>query len=148
MNDLVKTLRSELATLERELQDDARYVKVQRIKELLAAYSGNIPTPTLKQRRRSPRKAIRGDHGRFAPKLKPSTETALSKAQSVRKEIVALLTTKGQVHRKEILAHVVSKGFMGKEKNPMASLAAYLSGWRDQFETDGKGNFKLRPGRH
>ena len=66
-NDLVKSLRSELAALERELQADARYVKVQRIKELLTAY---------------------------AP------EKELSKAKLVRREI----------------------------------------------ETDGKGNFKLRPG--
>jgi hypothetical protein len=136
MNDLVKTLRSELAALERELQADARYVKVQRIRELLTAYApvkDITPKPTPKQRRR-----------RSMRKAASLPSKALSKAQGVRREVETLLTTKGQLHRKEILAHLVSKGLMGKEKTPMANLAAYLSAWRDGFETDGKGNFKLR----
>src|ERR1700730_8243637 len=101
MSDVVKTLRSELAALERELQADARYVKVQRIKELLTAYSpGKDVTPkstSKRGRRRSTRKGAR--------KHVPS----VSKAQGVRREIEALLTTKGQLHRKEILAHLTSK---------------------------------------
>lgn len=141
MNDLVTALRSELAALERELQADARYVKVQRIRELLTAYSPGkdiTPKPTLKLRRgRSTRKGAR--------KRVPSAATAPSKAKGVQREVEALLTTKGRLHRKEILSHLVSKGLMGKEKTPMANLAAYLSSWRARFETDGKGNFKLRP---
>jgi hypothetical protein len=139
MNDLVKTLRSELATLERELQADARYVKVQRIKELLTAYAPEkdiAPKPTPKQQRRPTRKGAR--------KHVPSAAAAPSKAKGVQHEVEALLTTKGRLHRKEILAHLVSKGLMGKEKTPMANLAAYLSSWRSMVETDGKGNFKLR----
>jgi hypothetical protein len=133
MNDLVTALRSELAALERELQSDARYVKVQRIRELLTAYApvkDITSKPTPKQRRgRIRRKAAR----------------LPSKAQRVLHEVEALLMTRGRLHRKEILAHLVSKGLMGKEKTPMANLAAYLSSWRARFETDGKGNFKLRP---
>jgi hypothetical protein len=142
MNDLVKTLRSELAALERELQADARYVKVQRIKELLTAYSPGkdiAPKPTPKPRRRRPTR--KGAH-----KHVPLAAAAPSKAQGVQREVEALLTTKGQLHRKQILAHLVSKGLMGNEKTPMANLAAYLSSWRAKFETDGKGNFKLRAG--
>jgi hypothetical protein len=143
MNDLVKTLRSELAALERELQADARFVKVQRIRELLTAYAPETdvtPKPTPKQRRRSTRKGVR--------KHKPSAAAAPSKAQLVLREVEALLTEKGHLHRKEILTHLVAKGLMGQEKTPMANLAAYLSAWRDRFETDGKGTFKLRAELH
>lgn len=129
----------------------ARYVKVQRIKELLAAYSPEketTPTPTQKHgRRRSSRKVIRGDHGRFAPKPAPPIDAGTSKAKKVRREIEAVLTP-GPLHRKDILAHLVSKGLMGKEKNPMASLAAYLSSWRNRFESDGSGNFSLHAEQH
>lgn len=147
MSDVVKTLRSELDALERELLADARYVKVQRIKELLAAYSPEkktTPTPPQKhRRRRAAGKAIRGDKGSLGSKLAPSINAGSSKSKKVRREIETLLTP-GPLHRKDILAHLISKGLMGKEKTPMASLAAYLSGWRDQFESDGSGNFKLR----
>jgi|ERR1700730_2654586 len=148
MSDVVKTLRSELAALERELLADARYVKVQRIKELLTAYSPGkeITSPSTLKRLRSPRKAVR--KATKVQKRAPSIDATLSKAKLVRREIEAMLTENGQVHRKEILARMVSKGFMGKEKNPMASLAAYLSGWRALFETDGNGNFKLRADGH
>jgi hypothetical protein len=33
---------------------------------------------------------------------------------------------------------------MGHEKDPMASLAAYFSRWRDTFDPDGAGNWELR----
>jgi hypothetical protein len=35
-------------------------------------------------------------------------------------------------------------GLVGQEKNPMVSLAAYLSDWKDTFASDGKGNFSLK----
>jgi hypothetical protein len=34
---------------------------------------------------------------------------------------------------------------MGHEKDPMGSLAAYLSGWNDVFDPDGRGNWSLKP---
>jgi hypothetical protein len=34
---------------------------------------------------------------------------------------------------------------MGHEKNPLAALAAYLSGWKEFFDFDGKGNWSLKP---
>jgi hypothetical protein len=33
---------------------------------------------------------------------------------------------------------------MGHEKSPMMSLAAYLSDWKDDFASDGHGNFRLK----
>ncbi len=44
-----------------------------------------------------------------------------------------------------MLKYLVEQKIMsGHERNPMAGLAAYLSAWREEFESDGKGNFSLR----
>ena len=59
-------------------------------------------------------------------------------------EITALLQQRGTIHRKEILSHLTAAGLMGHEKDPMASLAAYLSDWRDSFDPDGGGNWSLK----
>jgi hypothetical protein len=57
--------------------------------------------------------------------------------------IEGLLSLRGSVHRKEILSHLVNAGLMGHERDPMAHLAAFLSGERDKFASDGRGNFSL-----
>ena len=67
-----------------------------------------------------------------------------SKADRMEAEVRALLAMRGTAHRKEILAHLIEKEIMGHEKAPLAHLAAFLSTNRDSFESDGKGNFKLR----
>ena len=57
--------------------------------------------------------------------------------------IQSLLSLRGTVHRKEILTHLQNAGLMGHERDPMAHLAAFLSGERDKFVSDGRGNFTL-----
>jgi hypothetical protein len=66
-----------------------------------------------------------------------------SKATRIHAAITDLLTNEGSTHRKEILNKLIKLGLMGNEKDPMASLAAYLSGWKDAFTFDGKGNWSL-----
>lgn len=67
-----------------------------------------------------------------------------TKADRMDQEATALLTMRGTVHRKEILAHLIEKEIMGSEKDPLAHLAAFLSDRKERYESDGKGNFKLR----
>lgn len=43
-----------------------------------------------------------------------------------------------------MLKHLIDQKIMGREKNAMANLAAYLSAWKNEFVSDGKGNFSLR----
>ena len=39
---------------------------------------------------------------------------------------------------------LIQRGIMGHEKTPIASLAAYLSDFRDVFESAGRGIFRFR----
>jgi len=47
------------------------------------------------------------------------------------------------MHRTEILKHMIERGIMGDEKEPISRLAIYLSGSKDQFVSDGSGNYSL-----
>jgi hypothetical protein len=48
------------------------------------------------------------------------------------------------MHRKKILEILQSKGLMGLEKDPMASLAAYLSAFSDNLDNNGSGIWSIR----
>jgi hypothetical protein len=129
--NFVSALKAEIAQLEDELQSDPRQRKLARLRDALGEYEpvNNAlqaqPSPPLRVLTRIP----------IPPK---------SKGGKIKAEITALLQQRGAVHRKEILRHLTAAGLMGHEKDPMASLAAYFSGWRDIFEPDGSGNWSLK----
>jgi hypothetical protein len=167
MSNLVPALKAELAELERELQADPRYHKMTRIRDLLRTYEGDAdvtkrdlaaaltpPPPPWSQHSAPPMPppppppnwatSWPSSNG-VLPHLPPIPGRPASKIERVKSEIRELLSHKIIAHRKEILAHLTDRGVMGHEKDPMASLAAYLSGFKDDFVFDGNGNYSLKP---
>ena len=135
---MIAALKAELAALESDLRADPRFRKMERVRELLRDYEPHAPQGSLFEGSAPP-----------APKerlrvLPLPSGRQLTKLERVKIGIRGLLKTKGTAHRKEILAHLIADGVMGHEKNPMASLAAYLSGFKDELEFDGDGNYSLR----
>jgi hypothetical protein len=150
-NEFTTALERELQRLRAELQQDPRYKRMTQIEQLLAEYRGEpapaeavIAPPSAVQEPRVVHLTAAGItvgssrlHGR-ARLIK------VSKAARVRLELEELLQARGSAHRKVMLNHLIDKNLMGREKNPMASLAAYLSAWKKDFVSDGKGNFSLK----
>jgi hypothetical protein len=122
---------------------------VEKLRELLTLFEAD--TPTLPQSRveydvaanvevqvEAPRAVLSGQGQVYArPNLLPKKVRMIQ-------TIEGLLSLRGSVHRKEILTHLQNAGLMGHERNPMAHLAAFLSGERDKFASDGRGNFTLK----
>jgi hypothetical protein len=125
----VSALKAEIAQLEEELRSDPRQRKLSRLRETLAEYEPANKTQP------QPFAALRDI---------PSRVPLLPKSDMIKNEIIALLQQRGTIHRKEILRHLTGIGLMGGEKDPMASLAAYFSRWRDIFDPDGAGNWSLK----
>ena len=135
MIDLVTNLKEERARLEAELQSDPRHVKIRRINDLLSVYSKDErPADTPPAKPPVQRKA----------RTKLRRRKKLSKRALIRMTVHEVIAPTGSAHRKDILAALIAEGVMGKEANPMAALAAYLSRSKDEFETDGHGNFSVR----
>lgn len=129
MNAIVDALRSELASLEAELRSDPRYVKAGKVRELISLYSGSEPKPAQSLERK--------------PVASPGTRENTKRYQ-VKSLVWKTLAEQGRpVHRTLLLDRLKAAGLMGSEKDPMASLAAYLSEWREEFQADGRGNFTL-----
>lgn len=132
MADIIDMLIQERAQLEAELRNDSRYLKVQRINELLAAYQAGTTRPNsieVTPRQRS--------KGRI---FKERKET---KSELIKREIKSWLAQHGTAHRSQILSRLIERGLMGSEKNSMQSLAMYLSVSKDMFKSDGNGNYAL-----
>jgi hypothetical protein len=133
MTDVIFALCSELRNLEAELANDPRYQKIGKIRELLAMYGAATQSSNL------------------AEATQPMAEHVLAsgqatKADRIRSEIESLLRANGIVHRKEILDRLTSLGIMGSERDPMASLAAYLSEMRESIVSHGGGKWGFRNG--
>lgn len=141
MRDVIETLHAELAGLEAELSADVRYLKAQRIRELLALYEDRPETPV--QAKAQPTKGVKSPRGQTLNGFWANKSERDSKKRQIRAKVEQLLTERPVVHRGELLEALKAANLMGHEKNPMASLAAYLSEWRDQFTPDGRGNFML-----
>lgn len=134
-SNFVSALKAEIAQLEDELRSDPRHRKLARLRETLAEYERDDHQAPL---------AL--NSGVFSISPSSATLKLRTKGDKVKAEITALLRQRGAVHRKTILSHLTAAGLMGYEKDPMASLAAYFSGWRDTFEADGRGNWSLKEG--
>jgi hypothetical protein len=163
MSNIVPALKAELVDLQRQLQADPRYIKIARIQDLLRTYESDAayqdakpgldgaigdatipsPLPPVASNWSSwwPVDAKNG----VLPHLPPVPGRQPPKIERVKSEIRGLLAHKTIAHRKDILAHLTARGVMGHEKDPMASLAAYLSGFKDDFVFDGNGNYSLKP---
>ena len=160
MSDVARTLRHELIVAESDVERlraeieklqvrlSHSFEKADTIKKLLAFYASdpdnttqvelfaNVPAPNVSLNDVPDRSHVRESDG------------VGSKAARVKAETSTLLRERGSVHRAKILEHLIGLGIMGHEKNPIASLAAYLSDNRTVFVTDGKGTFALRQTGH
>jgi len=128
-SSIVPALERELTNLEQELREDPRHQKIQHIRALLDAYKG----PTRRVHRANA-------NGGVAPTRE---RRATSKVAVARDAVTSFLREQSKAHRSTILEMLIAKGIMGSEKDPMGSLAAYLSGWRDTMSHDGQGNWFL-----
>ena len=129
--NIVSALKAEISELQDELRNDPRHRKLVRLRAALAEYE-------------SPNTVLQPEPIKSLESSGTPTVTFETKGDKIKAEITALLQQRGTVHRKEILNHLIAFGLMGHEKDPMASLAAYFSGWRDIFEPDGAGNWSLK----
>ena len=59
-------------------------------------------------------------------------------------EIEKMLSQKESAHRKELLDHLLATKIMGNETAPMQALAIFLSRHKEDFQSDGSGNFSVR----
>lgn len=143
MSEIVTSLRAELTALEDEVRKDPRLLKIERIRSLLELYKqeASDPAPQVYPPHPQPQ-AVEAET--VLPTLSVPGKRERSKASRVREHIWSVLDRNGPTHRTRILEDLARAGLMGQEKDPVASLAAYLSNWRDEFASDGKGNFSLR----
>ncbi|MCX7318902.1 MAG: hypothetical protein NT113_05180 [Hyphomicrobiales bacterium] len=152
MSTLVPALKTELAQLESELRQDPRWRKIERIRALLQDYEDAQPSSGIVDMFADVAPATPVKHPHFSTfnngvrdSFVKHTQRHLPKVEKVKIEIRTLLKEKGVAHRKDILERLKERGVMGYEKDPMASLAAYLSGFKDDFVFDGNGNYSLKP---
>jgi hypothetical protein len=122
--DIVNALKRELVTLETELEDDPRYRKIARIRALLAEYS---PPPAAVA------------HIARTRSISPD-----SKKTRIHDAIVSFLAAQPGAHRRDLLADLLHKGLLSDVKDPMASLAAYLSDFRNELQNLGQGHWSLK----
>jgi hypothetical protein len=134
-DDVIKVLERELAQLEATLRSNPTYIKIERIKVLLAAYAPDDGDVHLMSKQSA--QARRAS----AERRNPNKPSKRSKVYDVVEE---LIRSRGPTHRKELLAEVTARGLMGSEKNPMQSIAIYLSDAKDRFMSAGDGFWKLR----
>lgn len=81
---------------------------------------------------------------RAAPKIEV-TERMPTRKKQVREAIRDLLVDQGEVPRSVLLARLIDQGIMGHESRPAKRLGTLLNQFKDEFESDGKGNYRLRP---
>jgi hypothetical protein len=142
-DDFTTALEREIQRLQAELLQDPRYRLMSQIQTLLADYRNGAKPPAGEVEAESAPPSPPAPSPSSAPRYR-RRRVHLSKAASVRSAVKGFLLEKGTTHRSVILKHLIEQKLMGHEKNPMASLAAYLSDWKNVFEPDGRGNFTLK----
>jgi hypothetical protein len=128
MSDIVDALRREMSALETDLENDPRYRKIARIRSLLAEYTAATshgPVNTL-------------------PSRPTRTAQPNSKKSRVHDGIMNFLAANPGAHRRDILSALVHEGLLVDVKDPMASLAAYLSDFRSELQNLGQGRWSLK----
>jgi hypothetical protein len=132
MKELVPTIKSEIAELESDIRKnpDPRVRKIERLRSTLAEYEPGAYVPQ--------------SNGKTAP-LDPGL-LAKTKVARMKGYIDGALQNRLKVHRKSLLEGLIANGIMGKEANPMQALAIFLSSNKDDYESDGEGNYSRRGG--
>jgi hypothetical protein len=137
MKDFVPALKSEIAELEGDIRDnpDPRIRKLERLRSTLAEYE---PVDYVPQ-----------SNGKTAP-LEPLPAApgakAATKAARMKGYIDGVLHGHLKIHRKSLLEGLIANGIMGKEADPMQALAIFLSSNKDDYKSDGEGNYSRREG--
>jgi hypothetical protein len=122
-------IKAEIAELEAELRADPRHAKLKHLRDLLALYEA---PPAV-------RKVVTNGAEHATAEI-PGT-----KEEKIKSELRRYMRENGgTVHRMSALQHLMNIGLMGHEKEPMRNLAAYMSHWKDDFVSDGDGNWSLR----
>jgi hypothetical protein len=135
----IESLKAEIAEIEAALRADPRHRKLAKLRETLAEYE---PLPPAEKTQPPSFRLPGPPPDSFAQAV--GNGLARTKEERIKAELTGLFTKDGPQHRSIILEHLKQKALMGHEKDPMASLAAYLSGWKDVFGFDGKGTWGLR----
>lgn len=138
----VDALRNELAALEAELAADPRRKKVEHLRALIALY-GEHPEQTDAKPETHPTTIDTGT-GRVVIESSPGSFKTASKISRFRELATTELQKAPIMHRKKLLARMVEAGIMGNEKNLVAAFASNMYQLRDHFESDGRGNFRLK----
>lgn len=130
MTSVTATLKAELDRLEAEVRADPRHQKIEHLRALLRMYEVELSQPI--QRLANPDRVVSAVSFREG-----------SKRAKMKDAITDFLKERGAAHRSEILKHLTAQGIMGHEKDPMQSLAGYLSEAKAIFAFDGNGNWSL-----
>jgi hypothetical protein len=142
MNDLVRALKRELSQLEAALRHNPTFVKIERIKATLEAYQSDAPvasaTGNYNERATVPEPKVPAD---VPGSKRPNNPSKRSRVYDTVEEVIR---SRGPTHRKDLLAEVTARGLMGTEKNPIQSIAIYLSDAKDRFMSVGDGVWALR----
>jgi hypothetical protein len=134
---LINTLQQELSRLNAELEADPRFRKIQTIRALLAQYAeAGITSPQQVRAYAAPSPST---HKQTSPS-RPDT-----KRERVHDVIHRILSSPpGKTHRRELLGILQGAGLLVEDKNPMATLAIYLSDFKD-FRSAGGGYWEIVP---
>jgi len=128
-SSLINALQQELAALESDLEADPRSRQIKRIRALLDEYATAtitaIPPPPTALRH----------NGAQRP------ETKRTRVHDV---IHRILSSTGKTHRRELLTILQDTGLLVEDKDPMTTLAIYLTDFKD-FRSAGAGYWELVP---
>jgi hypothetical protein len=141
MIDIITPLKTAITELEADLRAnpaDPRVRKLQKLRETLAEFE---PTPTLDKllRPNQPQPNGNGSIPAATPNLVAETKAARMKGY-----IDKALHGNVKVHRTSLLEGLLAAGIMGKETKPLQALAIFLSSNKEDYESDGSGNYSLR----
>jgi hypothetical protein len=134
-SDVVRVLERELTQLEASLRANPTYIKIERIRGLLAAYGSDGGEVQV---------IGRSNHQSSTGPFERKSPNAPSKRSKVYDVVEEVIRSRGPTHRKDLLAEVTARRLMGTEKNPMQSIAIYLSDAKERFKSVGDGVWALR----
>jgi len=135
-------LRSELAGLQAELAADPRLKKVEHLRALIALYGEHPERSAATPPAHST--TIETGAGAVTIESLPGAFKAVSKISRFRELATRELQKVPTLHRKELLRRMVEAGVMGEEKNLIAAFASNMYQSKHYFESDGRGNFRLK----
>lgn len=140
-------LRIELAALEEALQADPRVRKINHLRALLSLYDDDTEAQPVNgahdggERSEEP---VSNMQTRQNASPQSDAFKAVPKIQRFKEIAERELNNTPSAHRTYLLGKMVEAGVMGNEKDRMAAFASNMHQLKEFFESDGKGNFRLR----